>query len=140
MSEVSAPSWPSGVLLQRIKRGLGQDNRINIGRSLQHVGSSQDIFLKSEFDPTPSNLKPCTNSTFLVVLSYLHPSHLNQGCFFMVQTRAAAPFLFNFKILYWSIVDFWSRKWQPTLVFWPGKLHGQRSLAGCSPWGRKELT
>ena len=21
---------------------------------------------------------------------------------------------------------------------WPGKSHGQRSLVGCSPWGRKE--
>ena len=33
----------------------------------------------------------------------------------------------------------WSRKWQPTLVFLPGKLHGQRSLLGYSPWGCKEL-
>ena len=30
----------------------------------------------------------------------------------------------------------WRRKWQPTLVFLPGKSHGQRSLAGYSPWGR----
>ena len=28
--------------------------------------------------------------------------------------------------------------WQPTPVFLPGKAHGQRSLVGCSPWGRKE--
>ena len=28
-----------------------------------------------------------------------------------------------------------SRKWQPTPVFLPGKFHGQRSLAGYSPWG-----
>ena len=27
------------------------------------------------------------------------------------------------------------RKCQPTLVFLPGKSHGQRGLAGCSPWG-----
>ena len=27
----------------------------------------------------------------------------------------------------------WRRKWQPTPVFLPGKVHGQRSLAGCSP-------
>jgi len=33
----------------------------------------------------------------------------------------------------------WRRKWRPTLVFLPGKLHGQRSLAGCSPWGFREL-
>ena len=32
-----------------------------------------------------------------------------------------------------------SRKWQPTAVFLPEKSHGQRSLAGCSPWGHKEL-
>ena len=32
----------------------------------------------------------------------------------------------------------WRRKWQPILVFLPGKSHGQRSLAGYSPWGSKE--
>ena len=32
----------------------------------------------------------------------------------------------------------WRRAWQPTLVFSPGEFHGQRSLAGYSPWGRKE--
>ena len=33
----------------------------------------------------------------------------------------------------------WRRKWQPTWVFLSGKFHGQRSLVGYSPWGRKEL-
>ena len=32
----------------------------------------------------------------------------------------------------------WRRKWQPTPVFLPGESHGQRSLAGDSPWGHKE--
>ena len=32
----------------------------------------------------------------------------------------------------------WRRAWQPTSVFLPGKFHGHRSLAGCSPWGHKE--
>ena len=32
----------------------------------------------------------------------------------------------------------WRRAWQPTLVFLPGESHGQRSLVGYSPWGRKE--
>ena len=31
------------------------------------------------------------------------------------------------------------RAWQPTPVFLPGESNGQRSLAGYSPWGRKEL-
>ena len=30
------------------------------------------------------------------------------------------------------------RIWQPTPVFLPGESRGQRSLAGCSPWGCKE--
>ena len=33
----------------------------------------------------------------------------------------------------------WRRKWQPTPVFLPGIFHSQRSLAGYSPWGRREL-
>ena len=32
----------------------------------------------------------------------------------------------------------WRREWQPTPVFLPGEFHGQRSLAGYSPWGCKE--
>ena len=32
----------------------------------------------------------------------------------------------------------WRRKWQTTPVLLPGKLHGQRSLVGYSPWDRKE--
>ena len=31
------------------------------------------------------------------------------------------------------------KKWQPTPVFLPGKSHGQRSLAGYSPWGHKQV-
>ena len=32
----------------------------------------------------------------------------------------------------------WRRKWQPTLVFLPGESHGQRSIAGYSPWDHRE--
>ena len=32
----------------------------------------------------------------------------------------------------------WRRKWQPTPVFLPGKLHGHRGLVGYRPWGRKK--
>ena len=31
----------------------------------------------------------------------------------------------------------WKRKWQPTLVFLPGRSM-ERSLVGCSPWDHKE--
>ena len=33
----------------------------------------------------------------------------------------------------------WRRKWQPTPAFLPGKFHGQRSLAGYSPWGSQRV-
>ena len=33
----------------------------------------------------------------------------------------------------------WRRQWQPTPILLPEKSHEQRSLVGCSPWGRKEL-
>ena len=36
-------------------------------------------------------------------------------------------------------IDPWRRKWQPTPIFLPGKSHGQRSLAGYSPWGCKRV-
>ena len=34
----------------------------------------------------------------------------------------------------------WKRKWQPTLVFLPGKSHGQSTLAGYSPRSQTQLT
>ena len=33
----------------------------------------------------------------------------------------------------------WRRKWQPTPIFLPEKSHGQRSLMGYRPWGRKSV-
>ena len=32
----------------------------------------------------------------------------------------------------------WRREWQSTPVLLPGESHGQRSLVGYSPWGRRE--
>ena len=32
----------------------------------------------------------------------------------------------------------WKRAWQSIPVFLPGESHGQRSVVGYSPWGRKE--
>ena len=34
----------------------------------------------------------------------------------------------------------WGRKWQPTPLFLLGRSHGQRSLAGYSPWGWTQLS
>ena len=37
-----------------------------------------------------------------------------------------------------NLCKLWRRQWHPTPVLLPGKLHGWRSLVGCSPWGREE--
>ena len=52
------------------------------------------------------------------------------------------------KVSAWNVGDLGSipesgrspgeRKWQPTSVFLPREIHGQRSLMGYSPWGCKE--
>ena len=39
----------------------------------------------------------------------------------------------------WGGKSPWRRAWQPTPASLPGKSRGQRSLAGCSPWGRKQM-
>ena len=41
--------------------------------------------------------------------------------------------------IYLAALGLRRRQWHPTPVLLPGKSHGQRSLAGYSPWGRKEL-
>ena len=37
----------------------------------------------------------------------------------------------------WVMKILWRKKWQSTPVFSPGESHGQRILAGYSPWGCK---
>ena len=48
--------------------------------------------------------------------------------------------MFTLNIWYIRIYTYpWRRRRHPTPVLLPGKSHGQRSLVGCGPWGRKEL-
>ena len=42
-------------------------------------------------------------------------------------------------LISWLRKILWSRKQQPIPLFLSGKFHQQRSLAGYSPWGHKEL-
>ena len=55
----------------------------------------------------------------------------------MAQTVKNLPAMWETQSLGWE--DPWRRKWQPTPVFLPREFHGQRSLAGYSPWDHKEL-
>ena len=56
----------------------------------------------------------------------------------MAQTVESVPSVKETWVQSLALEDPLRRKWQPTPVFLPGKSHGQRSLAGYSPWGRKE--
>ena len=45
----------------------------------------------------------------------------------------------KFRLNPWGGKKPWRREWLPIPVFLPGEFYGQRSLAGYSPWGHKEL-
>ena len=48
------------------------------------------------------------------------------------------PIVLNFVPIFAYLSGaFWRRKWQHIPVFWPGQSHGQGSLVGYSPWGRR---
>ena len=57
----------------------------------------------------------------------------------VAQTVKNLPVMRETQVQSWVGKMPWRREWQPTLVFLPGESHGQTSLAGYSPWGRKEL-
>ena len=52
-----------------------------------------------------------------------------------ILSPASASVILNFiSFDLWNIFLYlWRRKWQPILIFFPGKSHGQRSLVGYSP-------
>ena len=55
-----------------------------------------------------------------------------------LQQIAASSCIFSVPFIESVISPETGRKWQPPPTFLPGKIHRQRSLAGHSPWGRKE--
>ena len=61
-----------------------------------------------------------------------------EGAFLVAQMVKNPPAMQETQVrsLGWKIP--WRRKWQPTPVFLPGELHGQRSFTGYSPWGGRE--
>ena len=56
----------------------------------------------------------------------------------VAQTAKNLPALQETQVRIWVGKIPWRRAWQPTPVLLPGESHGQRSLVGCSPGGRKE--
>ena len=56
----------------------------------------------------------------------------------VVQTLKYLPVMQETGLDPWVEKIPWKRAWQPTPILWPGEAHGQRSLAGYSPWGHKQ--
>ena len=79
-------------------------------------------------------------NTFMIILLKLVFCFL-QMVYFLTETyskvRVAFLSLFHDQEYFKSYltIGLCIRKWQPTPIFLPEKFHGQRSLAGCSPWG-----
>ena len=66
-------------------------------------------------------------------------STLAKGASLVAQRLKHLPAMQNLEFNPWVGKIPWRRKWQPTSVFLPGESHGERSLVGHSPRGRKEL-
>ena len=67
-----------------------------------------------------------------VYLYFPNPSSL------VAQRLKCLPAMWETRVRSLGLEDPLGRKWQPTPVFLPGLSHGQRSLVGYSPQGRKE--
>ena len=100
-------------------------------------------------------------STILVELAnyFLNKTHMDISCMatnflhyeiqrdkplfplYQNDKRAHPSFLCDFDFSHWKQQPNipWRREWLPTLVFFPGEFHGQRSLEGYSLWGCKEM-
>ena len=60
------------------------------------------------------------------------------GASLVAQMVKNLPVMQETDVLFLGGEDSLKKEWQPTPVFLPRKLHGQRSLAGYSPWGRRK--
>ena len=60
--------------------------------------------------------------------------------FMVAQTVKNLPAMQETQVQSLGQEDPLEREWLPTLVFLPGKSHGQRSPVGYSPWGCKNQT
>ena len=56
----------------------------------------------------------------------------------VAQTMKNLPTMQETRFDPWVRKIHWRREWLPTPVFMPGDYHGQRGLAGSSPYGHKE--
>ena len=81
-----------------------------------------------------SSMLPASILAFLI-------SHTFQQQISLIISGQSNPLEVLWILLSWllPVGMYWRRQWHPTPVLLPGKSNGQRSLVGCSPWGRQEL-
>ena len=66
-----------------------------------------------------------------------HKGLISLRGWYMLDEKIMIPQAQQWKVIK-ALYETWRRKWQPTPIFLPGELHGERSLVGSSPWGHKE--
>ena len=66
-----------------------------------------------------------------------HKGLISLRGWYMLDKKIMIPQAQQWKITK-ALFESWRRKWQPTPIFLPGEFHGERSLVGYSPRGRKE--
>ena len=86
------------------------------------------------YTPHPSPSGEMNNLKKQLALDYLL-QWSSEFTTLLIHTWLSVPWN-NAKLL--ILIYIWLRQWHPTPVLLPGKSHEQRSLVGCSPWGRQE--
>ena len=134
---VALPAGGDGIpakLLQILK-----DDAVKVLHSIcQQIWKTQQWpqdWKRSVFIPIPKkgNAKECANYRAIALISHASKVMLEilQARF---QLHCRRP-----EFDPWVGKVIWRRKCQSTPVSLPGESHGQRTLVGYSPWGRKEL-
>ena len=79
----------------------------------------------------------CLTSLSMTISRSIHVAANGIISFYL--SLSNSPFYTFIHIYIYIYIYLWRREWQPTPVFLSGEFQGQRSLAGYSPWGCKEL-
>ena len=82
-------------------------------------------------------LRGCNVYRLSIIWKFQLHHILNIWCSWSFNQLACVEYCLNGVLTWISLVtNEQRRQWKPTPVLLPGKSHGQRSLVGCSPWGR----
>ena len=124
--------------------------RLIKGNVLRHWVNERQMKVKTIWEYFPSNCEQ--NSNYLKYITQSGGqinSMLYSGCYFIfsderyraslvAQTVKNLPVIQETRVQSLDWADPLKEAWQPTPVFLPGELQGQRSLVGYSPWGHKK--